>query len=74
MISDFAKGVSDWLDKGKETEMFGLSERELLFYGGIAVMSAAGILTVGCCILFTYTGRRLKKKLEQEYGKRRDGR
>lgn len=49
--------------------MFGLSESELFFYGGIAVMAAAGILTVLCIVIFTCTGRRLKKKLEREYGK-----
>lgn len=49
--------------------MPGLSESELFLYGGIAVMALAGILTVVCCVLFSVTGRRLKKKLEQEYGK-----
>ena len=49
--------------------MFGLSESELFFYGGIALMVAAGILAVLCIVIFTCTGRKLKKKLEQEYGK-----
>lgn len=49
--------------------MLGLSESELFFYGGIAVMATAGILAVMCLVIFTCTGRRLKKKLEQEYGK-----
>ena len=48
--------------------MFGLSESDLFFYGGIAVMAAVGILTVLCIVIFTCTGRRLKKKLEREYG------
>ena len=51
--------------------MFGFSESELFFYGGIAMMAAAGILAGLCITIFTCTGRRLKKKLEQEYGKPR---
>lgn len=49
--------------------MLGLSGSELLFYGGITVMAAdvaAGIL---CAVIFHITGRKLKQKLEQEYGK-----
>ncbi len=49
--------------------MLGLSESEMFFYGGIALMAAAGILAALCIVIFTCTGRRLKKKLEQEYGK-----
>ena len=49
--------------------MLGLSESEMFFYGGIALMAAAGILTALCMVIFTCTGRRVKKKLEQEYGK-----
>lgn len=49
--------------------MYGMSESELIFYGGIAAMAAAGILAVLCIVVFTYTGRRLNKKLELEYGK-----
>lgn len=49
--------------------MFGLSESELFLYGGIAAMAAAGVLLALCIIIFTITGKRLKKKLEQEYGK-----
>lgn len=32
-------------------------------------MAAAGILAVISIIIFTYTGRNLKRKLEEEYGK-----
>lgn len=49
--------------------MSGLSESELFFYGGIAVMVAAGILAALCIVIFTGTGRRLKRTLEREYGK-----
>lgn len=44
-------------------------ESEMLFYGGIAIMAAAAVLTVACVVLFTITGRRIRKRLEQEYGK-----
>lgn len=48
--------------------MFGLAGSEGLFYGGIAVMAAVGILTVLSLIIFTITGRRIKEELKQEYG------
>ncbi|WP_270810919.1 hypothetical protein [Hungatella effluvii] len=46
-----------------------LSDSEVLFYGGLAVMTAAAVLAALCSAVFIWTGRRLKKKLEQEYGK-----
>lgn len=49
--------------------MIHLSESEMLFYGGLAVMAAAVVLAVLCAAVFAWTGRKLKKKLEQEYGK-----
>lgn len=48
--------------------MLGLSGSEYLFYGGIAVMAAVGILVVLGVILFTITGRKIKEELKQEYG------
>ncbi len=47
----------------------GMSGSELLFYGGIAMMitAAAASLPVGAVLVFT--GRRLRRKMEQEYGK-----
>lgn len=57
--------------KGEESVMVGLSSSEIIFYGGIAVMAAAGVLSVICAIVFLMTGKRLKKRLEQEYGKPR---
>ena len=50
-------------------ELFDLSDSELLFYGGIALMIAAVVLSILCVVVFRITGRRLHKKLEQEYGK-----
>lgn len=46
-----------------------MNSSALLFGGGIALMCAAAILAVVCMIVFCTTGRRLKNKLEQEYGK-----
>ncbi len=51
--------------------MFGWRGSEMLFYGGIAVMGTVGLLAAVSIAIFTLTGRRLKKKLEQEYGRLR---
>lgn len=48
--------------------MFYLPRSELLFYGGLAAMGVAAILAVLGIVIFTFTGRKLKKILEQEYG------
>ena len=50
------------------TFIFGLSVSELLFYGGLVIMAAAVLAMVICTVIFTFTGRKLKRKLEQEYG------
>lgn len=42
---------------------------EWLFWGGIAAMAAAADFAVLCLVIFQITGRRLKRKLEEEYGK-----
>lgn len=42
---------------------------EQLFWGGIVLMAAAAILTVVWLTVFFITGKNLKKRLEQEYGK-----
>lgn len=46
-----------------------MSESELFFYGGAAAMAGAGVLAALCVVIFKCTGKRLKRKLEQEYGK-----
>lgn len=46
-----------------------MNSSDLLFGGGIALMGAAAVLAVVCMIVFCTTGRKLKKKLDQEYGK-----
>ena len=49
--------------------MINLSGSERLFYGGIAVMIAGVLLTAVCVVIFTLTGQKLKRTLEEEYGK-----
>lgn len=49
--------------------MLYLSESEWFLWGGIGAMAAAVILAVLCLIVFGYTGRKIKRQLEQEYGK-----
>ena len=48
-----------------------LTTSEWLFYGGLAVMAIAFMMAFLCITVFFFTGRELKKKLEQEYGKER---
>lgn len=56
------------MNKGDLT-MLDLSRSELLLYGGIAIMVVAVISAIVCIGIFNYTGRKLKQKIEQEYGK-----
>lgn len=51
--------------------MFGLSVSEWLLYGGIAAMIGILLLAVLSVVFFRVRGRRLKERLEQEYGKLR---
>lgn len=48
--------------------MWQISNGEILLYGGIFCMGAAAVLGVVAGVIFTVTGRKLRKKLEQEYG------
>lgn len=41
---------------------------QLLFWGGAALMAAAAVLAAVWIAVVCITGRKLKKKLEQEYG------
>ena len=52
--------------------MAGLSVNELLFYGGIAVIALSAAGGAGAIALFAVSGRRLRKRLEEEYGRRQD--
>ena len=47
---------------------------ELLLYGGIALMLAAAVSAVAAVILVGLAKKRLRKRLEQEFGKRRHDR
>ena len=51
--------------------MFDLSSSEWMLYGGIAVMLMAVVLALLCGVIFTITGKKLNKKLDKEYGKRK---
>ena len=44
-------------------------ESQWLLWGGIAVMATAAAAAAACMIVFAITGRRIKKKLEEEYGR-----
>lgn len=46
-----------------------LSGSEWLFYGGISVMILTVVLAVLRIAIYILSGKKLKKKLEQEYGK-----
>ncbi|MBQ7680896.1 MAG: hypothetical protein IJR48_00685 [Oscillibacter sp.] len=46
---------------------------ETLFHIGIAVLCASGAVGLLSVVIFSVTGRRLKKTLEAEYGKKRHG-
>lgn len=49
--------------------MLGLSVSELLSLIGIVFMAAASMTAIICVVVFTLTGRKLRERLEQEYGK-----
>ncbi len=45
------------------------SGSEWLFWGGIGIMALSALSGVFCLVLFLITGRILKRKLEEDYGK-----
>lgn len=49
--------------------MDSLSSSELLLYIGEAVMGLATVSAAACIIIFRITGKKIKRILEQEYGK-----
>lgn len=53
----------------KRWKMLDLSQSELLLWGGIAVMAISTGVGIISIALSAVTGRKLKKKLEKEYGK-----
>ncbi len=50
-------------------DMLYFLESQWLFWGGIVVMAIAVAAAAACMIIFAFTGRRIKKKLEEEYGR-----
>lgn len=52
--------------------MWNVSVSELLFYGGLIGMGTTMILALLAAVIFRITGKNLKKKLEEEYGKIQD--
>lgn len=49
--------------------MHGLTQTDVWFYGGIALMVLAVLVGLGCIVVFCITGKRIRNKLEKEYGK-----
>lgn len=43
---------------------------EVLMYLGIALMAGSALLAAVFAVVFSVTGRRLRKKLDEEYGGR----
>lgn len=48
--------------------LFGLASYDLLFYLGMAVMSIAVSFAILFLVIFKISGKRLKMKLDKEYG------
>ncbi|MCI9321102.1 MAG: hypothetical protein HFH05_13675 [Lachnospiraceae bacterium] len=46
-----------------------LSVSEKLLYGGMAGMAAVAVLVITGIVIFCVTGRKIRRKLEEEYGK-----
>ena len=49
--------------------MLGFSQVDIWFYGGIAIMILAVLAGIGDIVVFGFTGKKLRNKLEKEYGK-----
>lgn len=50
--------------------MFGLNSSELIFYIGVGGMIAAVLLFLIVLMIHKMTGKRLRRNLEREYGKK----
>lgn len=51
--------------------MLVLTDSELLLYGGISLMVAAVLSGIVAAVIFSIAGKRLKTRLEREFGKKR---
>lgn len=52
----------------EDIKMLGLSQVEIWIYGGIILMALAVLTAVAGIIIFHHKERKLKCRLEQEYG------
>ncbi|MBQ9717802.1 MAG: hypothetical protein IJV76_07395 [Clostridia bacterium] len=50
--------------------MLGLNSSELILYAGAGVMAAAVLLFLIALIVHRISGRKLRRKLEREYGRK----
>lgn len=50
--------------------MLHLTQSEIFLYCGIAMLAFAVVSAITCIIIFTVTGKQIRQKLEQEYGKK----
>lgn len=48
--------------------MLDLSRGQLLLYGGIGLIAAAAVAAVACIVIFVVTGKKIRGKLQQDYG------
>lgn len=48
--------------------MFDVSRSEILFYGGILLMTIAVMAGAACGLIFRSVGRKINRELEKEYG------
>lgn len=49
--------------------MLNLSNGQMLMNGGIGLMAASVITAIICTVIFSITGKKINKELEDDYGK-----
>jgi len=50
--------------------MLGLNSSELILYAGAGVMAAAVLIFLAALLVHRITGKKLRRKLEREYGRK----
>lgn len=50
--------------------MLHLTQGEIFLYCGVAALVFAVVSAIVCIIIFTVTGKKIRQKLEQDYGKK----
>ncbi len=48
--------------------LINISLTEIFLYGGIALMAVAVFFAAVCLVVFIHSGKKLKKKLKEDYG------